>query len=421
MVAFFITLPSVLFAKGAYIMKINPGSRTDAVKQKPTVKDWLPCIGLAVAAFVFNTTEFVPIALLSDIGRDFGVSEAKAGMLITIYAWVVGLVSLPLTLIFGQTERRKLLVTLLLVFIVAHIASWQSTSYNMLLASRLLIAGCHAIFWSVSVPMAAHLAPQGYRSAGLGVMATGSALATVLGLPIGRTVGLYMGWRITFLSIGFVSALVLILMLVVLPRFKSNDSGSVKSLPGLMHNRGLIGVYMLTVVLVTAQFTAYTYIEPFMMQVAKMSENIATIALLVFGAAGIIGNFIFSRYNDTRAKLLTPVSLVSISISLLLMLPMSANLFTMFSLCVFWGIVLMVFNLVFQDAIMRLAPQATAVAMAIYSGIYNIGIGSGAFVGANVITFSDIKNIGLFAFAICSVAVIFYFLYLKRYFFRTVK
>jgi DHA1 family L-arabinose/isopropyl-beta-D-thiogalactopyranoside export protein-like MFS transporter len=49
--------------------------------------------------------------------------------------------------------------------------------------------------------MAVQMAPEGHRSAGLGIIATGSSLATILGLPLGRTVGLYMGWRTTFLFI----------------------------------------------------------------------------------------------------------------------------------------------------------------------------------------------------------------------------
>ena len=81
----------------------TPASRT-------TIREWLPLIALTFSAFIFNTSEFIPIGLLSDIAADFSISEAKAGMLISIYAWFVALLSLPLMLLASKMEYRKLLL-----------------------------------------------------------------------------------------------------------------------------------------------------------------------------------------------------------------------------------------------------------------------------------------------------------------------
>ena len=58
--------------------------------------NWLSLLALTFATFIFNTSEFVPIGLLTDIKTDFGLTEATVGMLISVYAWAVMLLSLPL-------------------------------------------------------------------------------------------------------------------------------------------------------------------------------------------------------------------------------------------------------------------------------------------------------------------------------------
>ena len=99
-------------------------------------KFWLPLCILTVAGFTFNTSELIPIGLLSDIAGSFGVSEARAGLLITVYAWVVALMSLPLMLLFARMEFRKLMIGVVSVFFLSHVATVMSTGYYSLMGAR---------------------------------------------------------------------------------------------------------------------------------------------------------------------------------------------------------------------------------------------------------------------------------------------
>ncbi|ECK7272874.1 sugar transporter [Salmonella enterica subsp. enterica] len=366
-------------------MTINPVSRKVA---------WLRVITLAIAAFIFNTTEFVPVGLLSDIAESFHMQTAQVGIMLTIYAWVVAVMSLPFMLLTSQMERRKLLICLFVLFIASHVLSFLAWNFTVLVISRIGIAFAHAIFWSITASLAIRLAPAGKRAQALSLIATGTALAMVLGLPIGRVVGQYFGWRTTFFAIGMGALITLLCLIKLLPKLPSEHSGSLKSLPLLFRRPALMSLYVLTVVVVTAHYTAYSYIEPFVQNVAGLSANFATVLLLILGGAGIIGSLVFGKLGNRHASSLVSIAIALLVICLLLLLPAANSEAHLAILSIFWGIAIMVIGLGMQVKVLALAPDATDVAMALFSGIFNIGIGAGALAGNQVSLHWSMSAIG---------------------------
>ncbi|KKA53287.1 sugar transporter [Salmonella enterica] len=366
-------------------MTINPVSRKVA---------WLRVVTLAIAAFIFNTTEFVPVGLLSDIAESFHMQTAQVGIMLTIYAWVVAVMSLPFMLLTSQMERRKLLICLFVLFIASHVLSFLAWNFTVLVISRIGIAFAHAIFWSITASLAIRLAPAGKRAQALSLIATGTALAMVLGLPIGRVVGQYFGWRTTFFAIGMGALITLLCLIKLLPKLPSEHSGSLKSLPLLFRRPALMSLYVLTVVVVTAHYTAYSYIEPFVQNVAGLSANFATVLLLILGGAGIIGSLVFGKLGNHHASSLVSIAIALLVVCLLLLLPAADSEAHLAILSILWGIAIMVIGLGMQVKVLALAPDATDVAMALFSGIFNIGIGAGALAGNQVSLHWSMSAIG---------------------------
>ena len=342
---------------------------------------WLAVVALALAAFIFNTTEFAPVGLLSMIGQSFGMRTEDVGLMLTIYAWVVALGSLPLMLATGKMDRRRLLIGVFLVFIVSHGVSAVASQYWVLMASRLGIAASHAIFWSITPSLAVRMAPQGRASQGLGLLSTGSSLAMVLGIPLGRAVRL-------------------------LPALPSQNSGSLSSLPVLLRRPALVSIYVLIVVGVTAHFTTYSYLEPFLQHVAGLQGQAITLVLLVFGGSGLIGSVLFGWRGSRNPAIFLLGSLLFMGLSLLTLEPLAHHAGWLLGMLVTWGTMMMCFSLSMQARVLALASDATDVAMALFSGLFNLGIGGGALLGNQVAIYWGLDHLGLVGGALALVTML---------------
>lgn len=384
------------------------------MENKITTKEWLPLIGMTVAAFMFNTSEFMPIGLLMDIAADFAMTEAQAGMLITIYAYVVMLMSLPLMILASRYPLRKLLLATISLFAAAHVASAFAGGFWTLMLSRVGVAFAHSIFWSVASPIAVRLVRGPFKALAMSMIVTGTAIAIIVGLPLGRIIGLYIGWRMAFMCIAVIAFAVLVYMFFVFPKLEEGEPFTLAQLPVLLRNPVLIGLYVMSFLLPTGYYTAYSYIEPFLKLVAGMDEAWITVTLVIFGAAGLLGSMAFSKWYDKYRYSFFRTTVLGVAVVLLLLYPLSFNHYVLLALCAIWGIFVTAFNVVGQAELLRTTSVSTsAVAMSIYSGIFNLGIGSGSYLGGQISTHLSMAYIGfggglivLLSFAYCALRLV---------------
>lgn len=377
------------------------------MKTKMTLREWLPLIGMTISAFLVNTSEFMPIGLLTDISKDFNITAAQAGVMITAYSWTVTLLSLPLMLVACKIKPKKLLLGTLTVFAVCQVLSVISIGFPFLVVSRIGVACAHSIFWSIASPFAVRVVSKDHQAKALSAIVTGTAFAMVLGMPLGRMIGLQIGWRMTFLCVGVISMIVIAYLLFVFPKIENSESFSVSQLPELFKNSKLMIIYMITFLFATGYYTAYSYVEPFLQKVAGFPSNLVTITLMLFGIAGLLGSYLFSKFYEDHHFVFVQTVLFGFVGALAILYPASINMYTIILVCAIWGIASMAFQVCFQAEIIGcVSTAASSVAMAIFSAIFNLGIGSGTGLGGMVYTNISLKYVGFVGAMIVLIAAV---------------
>lgn len=372
-------------------------------------KQWMPLLGMTIAAFIFNTSEFMPIGLLTNIAQTFSITQTQAGAMITIYSWAVMLLSLPLMILASKYNLKKVLLTTLFLFGLGQAISAISMNFAILILGRLIVACAHAVFWSIASVIAVRLVNKDKREFAMSMIVTGTSVAMIVGLPLGRMIGLWMGWRITFLIVGIISILLLLFQTHYLPSLEPTSAFTLYQLPTLFRNKQLITIYGISLLFASAYYTAYSYIEPFLSQVAILSNTTITLVLSLFGVAGIGGSILFSNFYNKNRKRFILASLFSLTLVLFLLKPSAVSIITLLLMCIVWGTSSTAFNVACQSETMLATNENTSsVAMSIFSGIFNLGIGLGSFIGGQTINLMNIQSIGYVAGIISILGIIFY-------------
>ena len=360
-----------------------------------TPAELLALLALTLSAFLLNTSEFVPIGLLTDIAGAFGLTESGAGLMISVYAWAVALLSLPLMLAASRVSPKALIVCVLAVFCAGQVGSAVAPSFELLVASRLVVAASHAVFWSVATPFAVRVVAPERASLAMSLIVTGTSVAMIFGLPLGRALGLALGWRMNLVCVAAAAALALVALVAFFPRLEPGAPFTLARLPELARNRPLVGLYLATILFATGYYTGYSYIEPFLAQMAGTPDALITAALTVFGVAGLAGTWLFARLFDGHRRVFLSCTMLGVTAALLALAPLAAWSVGPFVVCAVWGASATAFNVAAQAQIIRITSEdASAVAMSIFSGLFNVGIGAGSALGGLVCDSVGISLVG---------------------------
>ncbi|AOA59511.1 MFS transporter [Acinetobacter larvae] len=347
---------------------------------------WLALITTAVTAFILVTSEFLPIGVLNSIAADLQVSTGTAGLVITLPGIMAACAAPLLPVFIKNLDRRYLLIALTAVTILANLLTAWSESFALLLLSRLVLGIAIGGFWATAIALSGRLAPRHVPIAKANaVVMAGVTFATVLGVPLGTWLSTFWGWRSAFFITAMVAILALILELMYLPKLKPQSVIRLHDLPSLFREvkarKGLLIILFVGL----AHFSSYSYLAPFFKNVAGFSPTTISSLLLLFGAAGILGNA-FAGYSGninvrySFAFVALCFAIVFVSFPTLAIYSSGA-----FILTALWGFAFGAFPTTANIWMFVHAPQAVEKGMPLFVGVFQVMIATGSLLGGYIV------------------------------------
>lgn len=366
----------------------------------------LPIMLLSAAGFTVLTTEFILVGLLPPLARDLGVSIPEAGLLVTLFAFAVAASGPFLTAYFSRFERKRLFVIVLLLFGLSNLVAALAPNIGVMALARLIPALGVPVFWALASETAVDLVGQERAGRAISIISFGVICATVLGVPIGTLVSDAYGWRVAFGALAAVAFGKAALLYFFLPSSRLERAHApLAEQFRVLRDPLLIGHVLLSTLLFTGMFTAYTYLADLLERLAGFDGSWIGWTLMAFGAVGLIGNSIGGRLVDRNPIGASLLFSAPMALGLLAVVPAIGSTWGLILALTVWGVTQAALFIVSHVRVMKAAPGASAFAASLNISGANLGIGVGALVGGRVIDAIGVGALGYAAAAIVAVAI----------------
>jgi predicted MFS family arabinose efflux permease len=360
----------------------------------------LPILLLSAAGFTVLTTEFIIVGLLPAIARDLDVSIPQAGLLVTLFAFTVAAFGPFLTAFFARFERRKLFISVLIMFGLANTLAALAPNIWVMAFARLIPALGLSVFWALASETAVDIVGPDYAGRAVAKIGFGIVCATVFGIPVGTLISDAFGWRSAFGVLAVIAFAKALLLFIYLPKTSLHQHQvSFRSQFKILRSPLMIGHVLLSVIVFSGMFTAYTYLADILERLAGFNGTVVGWCLMGFGAVGLIGNSLGGRAVDRHPLMASMMFCAFLIAGLVALVPNIHSPLGLAAAMGIWGVTQAALFLVSHVRLMKAAPQAPAFAASLNIAGANLGIGLGAMIGGRVIDSVGLQGLGFAAAA----------------------
>ncbi|NUF38205.1 MFS transporter, partial [Acinetobacter lactucae] len=261
-------------------------------KSQAGLHAWLAVIAVALAIFIVVSVEMLPIGLLTPIAKSMQQQLGSMSLIVSTPSLVAAITAPCVILVFNRITRRKLILLFMLLLFISTLVFAMANAFHWLLLARVLFGISMGGIWSLAGSIAVRLVPTAQVGLATSLIFSGVAAASVLGVPIGVYLGDLFGWRMAFISISMLVAIVFLMLFWSLPPLTVQQTSTWRDTLVVLKKTNIVVGLGMTLFIVTGHFSAYTFIRPLLQEMAHFSDSSIGALLLIYGVFGILGNFI---------------------------------------------------------------------------------------------------------------------------------
>lgn len=271
---------------------------------------------LGLMIFSMTTSEFMVAGIMPSLSAEFGVSVAAIGYLITAYAAGMIIGGPLLTVGLLKVPRKQAFMILAAIFLVGQTLGAVATTYEVMMAARVITGISSAAAFGVSLAISFSLVGPESRGRAASIVLGGLMVATAIGLPLAMWIEQLLGWRASFWAVVVLVLASGLVGLFTIPSLPRAESAGIRGEFVAFKNRHLWAAYATSMLIIGATFAAFSYFSPILTDLTGFGAQAVPILLGVYGVATVLGNMVTGRLADHYMMQILTIGLVALAAAL---------------------------------------------------------------------------------------------------------
>lgn len=342
---------------------------------------WLSVISLTFGSFALISSELLPMAVLTPMAADLGVTEGAAGQAVTLTAIFAGIAAPTVALIIGRVDRKLINLLLCALVVASNIAVAITSDFLVLLAARTLLGIAIGGFFALAGATVVRLVTMEDMGKGMSIVFMGLSAGLVVAPATSTLIGEAFGWRAAFVAAAGAGLLALFLQAICLPSVPSTSATSLSSLFGLLKRRHVRVGLVVGLLFFGGEVCGFTFMRPYLETHAGLGATSIAPVLLVLGLASLLGSAIAGVFADRMLRDGFATTFLVLGIATIGLLTLSTSYVALLAFAAAWGIAIGAGPVMTQTWMGRAAPDQLEGVGGLFLAVIQFGITLGAIAG----------------------------------------